>query len=127
MGLLRTTMAIENPLRPGERVEYPDALVDTGAELSWAPRSDLVRIGVMPRKQVRFEMANGDVIVRDIGYVITYAGGTETSDEIVFGEPGDLTLLGARSLQGLNLKVDLVGKRLVAGGPMLAAAQRRAA
>ena len=76
-------------------------------------------------KQVRFGMANGMEVVRDIGYVITHAGGAETIDEIVFGEPGDLVLLGARSLQGLNLKVDLVGKRLVAGGPMLAAMSRR--
>ena len=37
------------------------------------------------------------------------------------GEPGELTLLGARSLEGLNLKVDLVGKRLVSAGPMPAA------
>ena len=49
------------------------------------------------------------------------AGGTFTTDEVVFGEPGDLVLLGARSLEGLNLKVDLVGKRLVSAGPMLAA------
>ncbi len=44
-----------------------------------------------------------------------------TSDEVVFGEPGDLVLLGARTLEGMNLKVDLVGKRLVSAGPMTAA------
>jgi hypothetical protein len=43
-------------------------------------------------------------------------------DEIVFGQPNDLVQLGARSLEGMNLKVDLTGKRLVAGGPMMAAA-----
>jgi len=37
MGLLRTTIAIENPLRPGVRHELPEALVDGGAELTWAP------------------------------------------------------------------------------------------
>jgi hypothetical protein len=55
------------------------------------------------------------------GFAIVHAGGTFTNDEVVFGEPGDLVLLGARSLEGLNLKVDLVGKRLVSAGPMLAA------
>jgi hypothetical protein len=39
----------------------------------------------------------------------------------VFGEPGDLVSSAQRSLEGLNLKVDLVGKRLVSAGPMLAA------
>lgn len=127
MGMLRVTIAVENQLRPGERHELPDTLVDTGAELSWVPRAVLESLGVAPRKRVRFAMANGDEIVRDIGYAIIHAGGTETNDEIVFSEPGDLILLGARSLQGLNLKVDLVGMRLVAGGPILAASQRRAA
>ena len=127
MGMLRTTIAIENPLQPGVRLELPDTLVDTGAELSWAPRPVLEQLGITPRKQVRFGMANGMEIVRDVGFVITHAGGAVTNDEIVFGEPGDLVLLGARSLQGLNLKVDLVHKRLVAGGPMLAACELVAA
>ena len=56
-----------------------------------------------------------------MGFPIIHAGGTFTTDEIVFGEPADLVLLGARSLEGLNLKVDLVGKRLVSAGPMFAA------
>jgi predicted aspartyl protease len=127
MGMLRTTIAVENPLRPGIRRELPETLVDTGAELSWVPRPVLEELGITPRKRVQFEMANGDVIERDIGYGVLHAGGTDTNDEIVFGDPGDLVLLGARSLQGLNLKVDLVGKRLVAGGPMLAACLTRAA
>jgi len=41
---------------------------------------------------------------------------------VVFGESGDLTLLGARSLEGLNLRVDPVNKRLVDAGPAPAAA-----
>ena len=127
MGLLRTTIAIENGFRPGIKHELPETLVDTGAELTWVPRTVLEELGIKPRKQVRFEMANGMEIARDIGFAIVHAGGTETIDEVVFGEPGDLVLLGARSLQGLNLKVDLVGKRLVAGGPMLAASELIAA
>jgi hypothetical protein len=42
-------------------------------------------------------------------------------DEVVFAEPGDQTLLGARTLEGLNLTVDAGRKRLVAAGPMPAA------
>ena len=127
MGMLRTTIAIENLLRPGVRHELPDTLVDTGAELSWAPQTVLEQLGIVPRSKVRFAMANGMEIVRDVGYAVVYAGGTETIDAIVFGDPDDLVLLGARTLQGLNLKVDLVGKRLVAGGPMLAACELVAA
>ena len=35
--------------------------------------------------------------------------------------PGVLQILGARSLEGMNLRVDARAKRLVAGGPILAA------
>jgi hypothetical protein len=36
--------------------------------------------------------------------------------------PGDLELLGSRSLEGLNLRVDPVAKRLTDAGPMPLAA-----
>jgi hypothetical protein len=50
-----------------------------------------------------------------------HVGDAVTTDEAVFGEPNDLELLGARSLEGLNLRVDSREKKLVAGGPILAA------
>src|SRR5947207_15789096 len=40
----------------------------------------------------------------------------------VFAEPGDITLLGAHSLEGLNLKIDPVRKELVPAGPVITAA-----
>jgi len=54
--------------------------------------------------------------------VIVHASGTETTDEVVFAEPRDLTLLGARTLEGLNLRVEPATKRLVDAGPAPAAA-----
>jgi hypothetical protein len=42
-------------------------------------------------------------------------------DEVVFAEPGDLALLGARTLEGMNLVVDPAKKKLVAAGPLPAA------
>jgi hypothetical protein len=43
--------------------------------------------------------------------------GTFTGDDVVFGEPGDMVLLGARTIEGLNLRVDPVAKQLVDAGP----------
>jgi hypothetical protein len=37
---------------------------------------------------------------------------------VVFGEPGDITLLGARSLEGLNVRIDPVSRQLVDAGPL---------
>jgi predicted aspartyl protease len=122
MGILRTDMEIESPLREGDRRLLREVLVDTGAELSWAPAAVLESLGIARRKTIRFQQADGTILERWVGFAILHAGGTFTNDEVVFGEPGDLVLLGARSLEGLNLKVDLIGKRLVSAGPMLAAA-----
>jgi hypothetical protein len=37
-------------------------------------------------------------------------------------DPGDLEILGARTLTGMNLRVDARNERLVVAGPILAAA-----
>jgi hypothetical protein len=50
------------------------------------------------------------------------AAGSEAPDLVVFAEAGDLSLLGAHSLEGLNLKIDPVRKDLVAAGPVIVAA-----
>jgi len=121
MGLLRTDVEIESHTRPGERRLLRQVLVDTGAELSWAPALVLESLGLSRVKQVRFQQADGTVLERWVGFAILHAAGTLTSDEVVFGEPGDLVLLGARTIEGMNLKVDLVGKRLVSAGPVSAA------
>ena len=121
MGTFRTTIAIENPLRRGDTRDLPDTLVDTGAELTWAPSALLEELGIRREKRLGFRTADGRGVVRDVGYAIVHAGGTETNDEVVFAEPGDMILLGARSLEGLNLRVDARAKRLVDAGPIVAA------
>lgn len=122
MEAFRTTIAIENPLRRGELRRLPDTLVDTGAELTWAPRAVLESLGITRQKVLGFRTADGRAVFRDIGYAIVHAGGTETNDEVVFAEPTDMILLGARSLEGLNLRVDPHTKQLVDAGPIVAAA-----
>ena len=42
----------------------------------------------------------------------------ETVDEVVFARPGDLRLLGARTIEGFAALVDARRKRLVAAGPL---------
>jgi len=45
----------------------------------------------------------------------------DTGADVVFGEPGDLVLLGSRTLEGLNFRVEPVTKQLVDAGPAPAA------
>jgi len=122
MGTFRTDIELAHPTRPDLRVALRAVLVDTGAELSWVPAGVLGALGVEKKKVWHFRQTDGTVLNRATGYVLVYAAGTETADEVVFGEPGDLVLLGARTLEGLNLRVEPVSKRLVDAGPAPAAA-----
>lgn len=121
VGTFRVSIAIENPLMPGVRHTVDDALVDTGAALSWLPRIVLEDLGVRPVKEWRFRQADGSLLSRWTAEVRLYVAGTATIDEVVIGEPTDLVLLGARSLEGLNLRVDPVRGALVDAGPAPAA------
>ncbi len=122
MGTFRVDVEIENPVRPGEKRLVRSALVDTGAELSWFPREVLQSLGIEPVKVWHFRQADGTVLSRWTGGVALQLAGLRTLDEVVLGEPGDLVLLGSRSLEGLNLRIDPVSKRLVDAGPAPAAA-----
>jgi len=122
MGTFRIDVEIENPRYPGARRTIRSVLVDTGAELSWIPADILQSLHIERRNQWRFRQADGTVLERWTGPAFVYAAGRTTTDEVVFGEPGDLVLLGARSLEGLNLRVDPLSKRLVDAGPAPAAA-----
>ena len=97
-------------------------LVDTGAELSVFPAALLESLGIEPFKELRFRQADGSVLARRIGSALVHAAGTATTDDVVFGESADLLLLGARTLEGLNLRIDPVTKRLIDAGPMPLAA-----
>ena len=121
VGTFRTDVEIENPASPGERRTFRNVLVDTGAELSWFPGESLEALGVEKLKMWHFRQANGTVLSRWTGGVSIYVAGLWTIDEVVFGEPNDLTLLGARSLEGLNVRVDPIRKILVNAGPAPAA------
>ena len=122
MGTFRVDVEFENPALPGIRQVVRAALVDTGSELSWCPATVLESLGIGRRQVMRFRQATGTIVERWTGAAFVYAGGATTTDEVVFAEPGDLVLLGSRSLEGLNLVVDPVSKRLVDAGAMPAAA-----
>ena len=121
MGTFRIDIEIENPASPGRKRALQSVLVDTGAELSWIPAAVLQSLGIPRRSQWRFRQADGTVLERWTGPAFVYAEGKTATDDVVFGEPGDLVLLGARSLEGLNLRIDPVSKRLVDARPAPAA------
>lgn len=120
MGSFRTDVEVEHPAS-GERATFNNVLIDTGSELSWFPGRVLESIGIVRLKPMRFRQASGTIVERWTGVAVVHAAGTATGDEVVFGEAGDLLLLGSRTLEGLNVTIDPVYKRLVDAGPAPAA------
>lgn len=119
MGTLYTSCRIENPIDRARASVVPKLLVDTGSELSWIAERTLQRLGIArEKKAVAFVMANGQHVTRSVVFAIVRIDEHFTIDEIVFAEPGDLQLLGARTLEGLNLSVDSKRRRLLAAGPL---------
>jgi predicted aspartyl protease len=113
---------ISNIVDRSRSVELTKLLVDTGSEYTWVTGSLLEDIGIArEKKDLHFLMANGEQVTRSVGFAILHVEDTFTIDKGVFAEPGDLLLLGARTLEGLNLTVDSRLKKLVAAGPLPAA------
>jgi len=123
MGTFYARCKVENVVDRKKSTVIPKLLVDTGSEFTWIPAATLDKLGIdREKKDVPFIMANGQQVTRSVGFAIIRLDKFFTVDEVVFAEKGDLALLGARTLEGLNLIVDPRRKRLVAAGPLPAAA-----
>ena len=119
--MFKVNVIATNP-KSEERVTQPiQALVDTGSELTWLPAELLEAIGVTPIRKRAFATATQQRIERDVGYAILSAEGYETIDEVVFAAPGDMTLLGVRTIEGFGVMVDNIGHRFVATTTLVAA------
>ena len=122
MGTFYVRCKIENHVDRSKSVLVPKLLVDTGSDYTWIPAKLLEKVGVeREKKDLPFVMANGQTVTRSVGFAIIRLDKYFTIDEVVFAEKNDLPLLGARTLEGLNLTVDPKRKKLVASGPLLAA------
>jgi predicted aspartyl protease len=122
MGTFHVGCVIINHVDRSKSIRLPKLPVDTGSEYTWVPASKLEKIGVQrEKKDIHFVMANGEEVTRNMGFAIIRIDKYFTIDEVVFAQKGDLLLLGARTLEGLNLVVDSGKKKLVAAGPVSAA------
>ncbi len=122
MGTFKIKCKIENIINRQKAAVVPKMLVDTGSEYTWVLAKTLEELGIeREKKDLMFVMANKQKITRSVGFAIIRYDNFFTVDEVVFAEKGDLLLLGARTLEGLNLMVDSSRKKLVASGPLPAA------
>ena len=111
MGATHVTLLIRNPAHP-ERTWEGLFLVDTGAPDSLVPRPHLEAIGLGPKGQRSYELADGreikmDITTADIEFMGEIVGGT-----IIFGEAGAEPILGVTALESVGIEVDPLNQRL---------------
>jgi len=107
----KAKVTIWKPGQPARSVTL-DLPVDTGATLSWVPRSALEQIGVEPRQRRPFEAIEGRIIERDVSVVEARTDGQDAGISVVFAEKGDTAVLGAQALEGFGVAAEVVRRRL---------------
>lgn len=126
MGIFLVDLRVTKPGRRPRWKTFRRVMVDTGAEVTWLPEALLRAAGIeIFKRDQLFVMANGQYVTRHVGMAVIQCGEFKTVDEVVFAQPGDLSLLGARTLEGFNALVDARKRKLVAAGPIPAAVLNR--
>jgi len=111
MGLTTLELGIANVASP-ERTEKLEFLVDSGAIYSVVPTPVLERLGIKPLAQQEFRLANGEKITRQKGVAVFRYKDKVGGADVIFGEEGDATLLGAFTLEALGLALDPLKREL---------------
>ena len=114
MSLFKVSVVARNTKDEGQISQPIEVLVDTGSELTWLPTDVLRGINITPVRKRSFTTATKPQVTRETGYAILSAEGFETVDEVVFAEPGDMALLGVRTIEGFGVLVDNIAHRFVA-------------
>lgn len=120
MGITVLEVEIGNPAKP-EVMEKLEFLIDSGAIYSVVPSPILEKLGIKPISKQEFRLANGEKIVREKGGAVFKYGDRIGVADVIFGEEGDHTLLGAFTLEALGLSLDPL-KRELKPLPMILAA-----
>ena len=105
MGVTYVTVKIRNPAEP-DRTWEGLFLVDTGAVDCLVPRPHLESIGLAPKGQRIYGLADGqeirmDITTGDIEFMGDIVGGT-----IVMGPAESEPLLGVTALESVGIEVD---------------------
>jgi len=73
---------------------------------SVVPAALLRRLGIKPGRTRSFLLADGTEIKRPLGEALFRINGEQGTSPVIFGEPGDIVLLGSMSLEAVGLILD---------------------
>src|SRR5262249_55195586 len=88
-------------------------LVDSGSLYTWVSAAVLRDLGIQPMERRRLLTIEGRAIDRGAAEVMITLEGRTLHTLCVFGEPGDLDVFGAYTLEGFGLAVGPVRRRLI--------------
>jgi clan AA aspartic protease len=111
MNKTQVTVTIRNPADLKKSWEGL-FLVDTGAVDTLVPKDHLESIGLKPKAQRIYELADGseikmDITTGDIEFMGEIVGGT-----IIFAEPGTEPILGVTALESVGIDIDPRNQKL---------------
>jgi len=112
VGLFNVRVTVRNPAQPDRQREL-ELLVDTGSLFSWIPAPILEELGIPPAETRQFRMITGTLIERRIGLTFVSFNGRIGAMTVVFGEPGDMAVLGVTALESMSVTADPVQGTLV--------------
>lgn len=111
MGMTHVTVTIRNPASP-ERAWEGLFLVDTGAVDCLVPGKELTAIGLAPKAQRTYELANGSEVKMDITTADVEFMGDVVGSTIIFGADDTEPILGVTALESVGIEVDPQNQRL---------------
>ena len=110
MGTFKTRLGIND--RNGGSTQWVEAQVDTGASHTLIPEVVLASLGIQPKEEKVFSLADGSKKLLPVGEARFRIGDREGPGLVVFGD-SDKCLVGATTLQILGLIPDTTNHRLI--------------
>jgi aspartyl protease family protein len=117
MGIVFVEGTVTGPTGQQKSLRF---LVDSGASYTLLPNDTWRSIGLAAKRSVRFSLADGTLIERQVSEChITLPQG-EGHTPVILGEPGDEPLLGTITLENLGLVLNPFNRTLQPMRMMLA-------
>ncbi|MCL0091671.1 hypothetical protein M1N59_00145 [Dehalococcoidales bacterium] len=111
MGFTNVTVQVYNPTDL-TRAKEVELLVDSGALFTAIPGALLEELGLRPVTRRKLRVFGGSIVERNIGVGVIEYKEACSGAPIVFGEEGDIAVLGITALEALGYQLDPVTKEL---------------
>src|SRR5216117_1358654 len=112
MGTFFMAAQLAAPERP-ERRQPVELLVNSSSTYTWIAAALLRELSVVPTERRRVVTIAGQLAERDAAEVLITLEGRTLHTVCLFGDAGDLDVLGAYTLEGFGLGVDPVQRKLI--------------